>query len=236
MEGMVKTAAADALAQLAARVILDMAPYIEEFMVNDLAPMLMDGVGAVGDFLAGVADSLHPDEMSPAIASTLPPKLPRSGFAENFSIGAMTASIRSASKAYYEDRGNPSKRKAFVESMALATKFIQEAKVLLTDRPEGLTASLQDYADLFELATEVSRFRNVRNFNETLAQEGEPFSRELFDDFADAIVEDAIVKIKGKFEHGDRGNQIVAYEVEQIELNEEDARRRLDNYKKMAAE
>ena len=86
MKEMVKAAAADALAQLAARVILDMAPYIEEFMVNDLAPMLMDGVGAVGDFLAGVADSLHPDEMSPTIASTLPPKLPRSGFAENFSI------------------------------------------------------------------------------------------------------------------------------------------------------
>jgi DNA polymerase-3 subunit alpha len=45
-----------------------------------------------------------------------------------------------------------------------------------------------------------------------------------YDDYADAIEEDAVVKIKGKFEHSDRGNQIIAYEVERIELNEEDAR------------
>ena len=36
--------------------------------------------------------------------------------------------------------------------------------------------------------------------------------------------QDAIVKIKGKFEHSDRGNQIMAFEIEEIELNEEDAR------------
>ena len=41
-----------------------------------------------------------------------------------------------------------------------------------------------------------------------------------YDDYADAIEEDAIVKIKGKFEHGDRGNQIIAYEIEAIELQE----------------
>ena len=45
-----------------------------------------------------------------------------------------------------------------------------------------------------------------------------------YDDYADAIQEDAIVKIKGKFEHNDRGNQIMAFEVEVIELTEEDAR------------
>ena len=44
-----------------------------------------------------------------------------------------------------------------------------------------------------------------------------------YEDFADAIQEDAIVKIKGKFEHNDRGNQIMAFEVERIELSEEDA-------------
>ncbi|MEE0845475.1 MAG: DNA polymerase III subunit alpha [Eggerthellaceae bacterium] len=44
-----------------------------------------------------------------------------------------------------------------------------------------------------------------------------------YEDYADAIHEDAIVKIKGKFEHNDRGNQILAYEVESIELSEEDA-------------
>ena len=38
---------------------------------------------------------------------------------------------------------------------------------------------------------------------------------------ADVIVEDAIVKVKGKFEHGDRGNQIIVYEAEAIELNED---------------
>ena len=44
-----------------------------------------------------------------------------------------------------------------------------------------------------------------------------------YDDFADAIQEDAIVKVKGKFEHNDRGNQIMAFEVERIELSDEDA-------------
>jgi hypothetical protein len=39
-----------------------------------------------------------------------------------------------------------------------------------------------------------------------------------YDDCAAALVEDAIVKVKGKFEHGDRGNQIIVYEVESIEL------------------
>ena len=41
-----------------------------------------------------------------------------------------------------------------------------------------------------------------------------------YSDFADAIVEDAVVKIKGKFESGDRGNQIIAYEVQVIELDD----------------
>ena len=40
-------------------------------------------------------------------------------------------------------------------------------------------------------------------------------------DMADVIVEDAIVKLKGKFEHGDRGNQIIVYEAETIELSED---------------
>ena len=31
-----------------------------------------------------------------------------------------------------------------------------------------------------------------------------------YDDNAEAIQEDAIVKLKGKFEHSDRGNQIMA--------------------------
>ncbi|MCD8317181.1 MAG: DNA polymerase III subunit alpha, partial [Eggerthellaceae bacterium] len=43
-----------------------------------------------------------------------------------------------------------------------------------------------------------------------------------YDDYSDEIEEDAIVKIKGKFEHGDRGNQITAYEVEKLELKESD--------------
>ena len=43
-----------------------------------------------------------------------------------------------------------------------------------------------------------------------------------YDDYADAIQEDAIVKVKGKFEHNDRGNQIMAFEVEVIELSEAD--------------
>ena len=45
-----------------------------------------------------------------------------------------------------------------------------------------------------------------------------------YDDFAKVIQEDVIAKIKGKFESGDRGNQIMAFELEALELNEEDAR------------
>ena len=44
------------------------------------------------------------------------------------------------------------------------------------------------------------------------------------DDMGDALVEDAIVKVKGKFEHSDRGNQIIVYEIEALELTEEAAR------------
>ena len=46
-----------------------------------------------------------------------------------------------------------------------------------------------------------------------------------YDDNAEAIQEDAIVSIKGKFEVTDRGSQIVAYEVHPIELDEADANR-----------
>ena len=45
-----------------------------------------------------------------------------------------------------------------------------------------------------------------------------------YDDVAESVVEDAIVKVKGKFEHGDRGNQIIVYEAETLELSEEAAR------------
>ena len=45
-----------------------------------------------------------------------------------------------------------------------------------------------------------------------------------YDENAEAIQEDAIVKVKGKFEHSDRGNQIMAFEMEVIELSEDDAR------------
>lgn len=44
-----------------------------------------------------------------------------------------------------------------------------------------------------------------------------------YDDFQDALQEDAIVKIKGKFEHSDRGDQIMAFEVERLELDESKA-------------
>ena len=42
-----------------------------------------------------------------------------------------------------------------------------------------------------------------------------------YSDMADVIVEDAIVRLKGKFEHGDRGNQVIVYEAEAIELSED---------------
>ena len=45
-----------------------------------------------------------------------------------------------------------------------------------------------------------------------------------YEDNADCIQEDMIVKIKGKFEHNDRGSQIMAFEMEAIELSEDDVR------------
>ena len=44
-----------------------------------------------------------------------------------------------------------------------------------------------------------------------------------YEDFADVIREDAIIKVKGKFEHTDRGNQILIHEAQVIELSENDA-------------
>ncbi len=41
-----------------------------------------------------------------------------------------------------------------------------------------------------------------------------------YDDNADKIYEDSIVAVKGKFEHSDRGNQIIAYEVSSFELED----------------
>ena len=50
----------------------------------------------------------------------------------------------------------------------------------------------------------------------------------LFDHakYAQMIHEDAVIKIKGKFEVSDRGNQIIAYEVEELELDESQATQR----------
>ena len=45
-----------------------------------------------------------------------------------------------------------------------------------------------------------------------------------YDENASVIQEDVIAKVKGKFECGDRGNQIMAFELEALELREEDAR------------
>ncbi|MEG0070855.1 MAG: DNA polymerase III subunit alpha [Raoultibacter sp.] len=44
-----------------------------------------------------------------------------------------------------------------------------------------------------------------------------------YDDFAEELFEDAIVKIKGKFEHSDRGNQLLAFEVKALELTGSEA-------------
>lgn len=41
-----------------------------------------------------------------------------------------------------------------------------------------------------------------------------------YDDFKEDLVEDAIVKVKGKFEHSDRGDQIMAFEIERLEFDE----------------
>lgn len=45
-----------------------------------------------------------------------------------------------------------------------------------------------------------------------------------YEENAEALQEDAIVKVKGKFEHNDRGNQIMAFELEAIDLGEADVR------------
>ncbi len=47
-----------------------------------------------------------------------------------------------------------------------------------------------------------------------------------YDENAQVIQEDVIAKVKGKFEVNDRGSQIMAFELEALELREEDARPR----------
>jgi len=44
-----------------------------------------------------------------------------------------------------------------------------------------------------------------------------------FEENREAVQEDAIVQVKGKFEHSDRGNQLIVFDVSPIELNEENA-------------
>lgn len=46
-----------------------------------------------------------------------------------------------------------------------------------------------------------------------------------YDDYANALLEDNIVQIKGKYEVGDRGNQLMAYEVDKLELQEREESR-----------
>lgn len=45
-----------------------------------------------------------------------------------------------------------------------------------------------------------------------------------YEEFSHMLREDAVVKLKGKFEHSDRGNQLVAFSVDLIELNERDTK------------
>ncbi len=45
-----------------------------------------------------------------------------------------------------------------------------------------------------------------------------------YDENSESIQEDAVVRVKGKFEHSDRGNQIMVFEMEPIELSEGDER------------
>ena len=44
-----------------------------------------------------------------------------------------------------------------------------------------------------------------------------------YEDLQDDLVEDAIVEVKGKFEHSERGDQLIAYEVKRLELDESQA-------------
>ena len=44
-----------------------------------------------------------------------------------------------------------------------------------------------------------------------------------YEKFQDDLVEDAIVQIKGKFEHSERGDQLLAYEIERLELGDAEA-------------
>ena len=45
-----------------------------------------------------------------------------------------------------------------------------------------------------------------------------------YEEFSDMLREDAVVKLKGKYEHSDRGNQLVAFSVDLIELSERDTK------------
>ena len=44
-----------------------------------------------------------------------------------------------------------------------------------------------------------------------------------YDDFKEDLVDDAIIKVKGKFEHSERGDQIMAFDIERLEFDESQA-------------
>ena len=178
---------AEALAELAVGILWDMKPHIEEFILDDLVPSVQGGARAVGDFFAGLVEGMRGPEMSPAIASTLPPKLPDSDMSKQFNVPSMTQALQKASDAYHHDQGDASKQRAFVQAMVFSAKFVDEAKGLFAKRPEGSSVSLKDYADLFDLATEVSRFRNVGNLNEILREHGDLLDGALRRDLEQAV-------------------------------------------------
>ena len=177
----------ESLAALAIAILWDMKPYIENFILNDLVPAFQDGVGAAARFFDDLAYSIKGPEMSPAIASALPPVLPKSDYAKQFNIERMTDSVRNASNAYHRDSSNPEKQKAFVQSMVFAARFVNEAKALLVYNPDNLTVSLKDYANLFALAEEATRFRNVNNLNEVLRIQHNLFGTSLLSDLSSIV-------------------------------------------------
>ena len=185
--GVAKDMLAEELARLAASILWDMKPHIEEFLLENVAPAVLGGIGAIGGFFDALAETARGPAMSPAIASALPPKLPESEISKQFSLPSMTQAVRDASNAYHHDKGSAAKQRAFAQSMVFAARFVGEAKELFVKNPEALGISLKDYADLFDLATEVSRFRNVGNLNELLREHWELFDGPLRQDLERAV-------------------------------------------------
>ena len=90
----------------------------------------------------------------------------------------MALNVENAAKAfakvredYLHDSRSAARKTELIEAMYYFTRFVRDGKVALMSPPEGSVAMLRDFACLYGLAKEVSRFRTVKAVNCVLKED-----------------------------------------------------------------